>query len=164
MQHVKLGLFRCQKFEHLGARPLHHLGFAAFRQRQASEWLLGAGVQVACDQLNRLLGHASTAAQRGSAVSDVRPYFSHQLGSLSVGGKEEAEGTAQTDAAGATPLQTWIEQALADQWQQGLLEDGLQMGSAIQQLLTKGLAERRWVESEHSAGFKSGGVDLPRFS
>ena len=66
-------------------------------------------------------------------------------------GKEEAEGTAQTDAAGVTPLEAGIEQTLADQWQQPLFEDGLQMSSAIQQLLTKGLAERRWVESEHSA-------------
>ena len=68
-----------------------------------------------------------------------------------MGGKEEAESTAQTDAAGVTPLEAGIEQTLADQWQQRLFEDGLQMGSAIKQLLTKGLAERRWVESEHSA-------------
>ena len=66
-------------------------------------------------------------------------------------GKEKAECTAQADAAGVTPLEAGIEQTLADQWEQRLFEHGFQMCSAIQQLLTKGLAERRWVESEHSA-------------
>ena len=47
MEHVELGAFGDKEFEHLGAAPLHHLGFASFGQVQSCKGLLGAGMHVA---------------------------------------------------------------------------------------------------------------------
>ena len=65
--------------------------------------------------------------------------------------QKQTEGAAKADAARIAALQTRIEQACADQRLQRLFEDRFQMRATVKQLLPKGLAERRGIQTKHRA-------------
>ena len=141
MQHVQSCLFGDQKLEHLGAGALHYLRLAPFGHVETSKGVFGTGVSVAAEEFNGLLSHPCAAADGSGTVSDIRSYLCNEFWSLSVGGEEKAQGTAESDAAGIAPLQVGIEQPGSNQRQQFLFKHWLEMSTIIQQLLSKGLAE-----------------------